>query len=121
MSPILALRSADLLALHVVWGSARYLDGEWDLMLLTVNYAGCEIDLGGVTGAKIYDRTALCWVPLGSRLETAIRMKVLGVEVPVIAKDALIDYKSRLGRDVDLMDVAAIIRSEDTSSVRRRD
>lgn len=27
---------ADLLTDHVVWGPARYLDGEWDLMLLTV-------------------------------------------------------------------------------------
>ena len=106
---------ADLLADHVVWGPARYLDQEWDLMLLTVNYAGCDIDLGGALGAKVFDRAASSWVPLGIRLESAVRLKVLGVEVPVITKDALIAYKSRLDRDVDRMDVAAMKGSGYTS------
>lgn len=40
----------------------------------------------------MYDRAADAWVPLGSRVETAVRRKVFGVEVPVITRDALIDY-----------------------------
>ena len=77
-------------------------------MLLTVNYAGCDIDLGGAYGARVFDRAAQSWVPVVADLGTAVRLKVFGVEVPVIAKDALIAYKRRLDRDVDRMDVAAM-------------
>ena len=99
---------AELLAGHVVFGPARYRDGEWDLMLLTVNFAGYDIDLGGVTGAKVLDRAAQTWVPMAADLESAVRLRLFGVEVPVIAKEALIAYKRRLDREVDRMDVAAM-------------
>jgi len=99
---------AELLAGHVVSGPARYRDGEWDIMLLTVNYAGCDIDLGGAPGAKVFDRSTRSWVPLATDLESAVRLKVFGVEVPVIARDALIAYKRRLDRDVDRMDITAM-------------
>ena len=99
---------ADLLAGHVVSGPARYRDGEWDIMLLTVNYAGCDIDLGGASGARVFDRAARTWAPVVADLGTAVRLKVYGVEVPVIARDALIAYKRRLDRDVDRLDIAAM-------------
>ncbi len=102
--PMLAV----LLAGHVVFGPARFRDQEWDIMLLTVNYAGCDIDLGGAYGARVFDRAAQSWVPVVADLGTAVRLKVFGIEVPVIAKDALISYKRRLDRDVDRMDVAAM-------------
>lgn len=107
---------AELLAGHVVSGPARYRDGEWDIMLLTVNYAGCEIDLGGVPGAKVFDRSARSWVPLATDMASAVRLKVFGLEVPVIARDALIAYKRRLDRDVDRMDIAAMESSPSTAS-----
>lgn len=107
---------AELLAGRVVSGPARYRDGEWDIMLLTVNYAGCEIDLGGVPGAKVFDRSARSWVPLATDLESAVRLKVFGVEVPVIARDALIAYKRRLDRDVDRMDITAMESSPSDAS-----
>ena len=99
---------AKLLAGHVVSGPARYRDGEWDIMLLTVNNSGCDIDLGGAFGARVFDRAARSWVPVVADFGTAVRLMVFGVEVPVIAKNALIAYKRRLDRDVDRMDVAAM-------------
>jgi hypothetical protein len=107
---------AGLLAGHVLSGPARYRDGEWDIMLLTVQYAGCEIDLGGVPGAKVFDRAARSWVPLVTDLESAVPLKVFGVEVPVIAKHALIAYKRRLDRDVDRMDITAMESTPSTAS-----
>lgn len=99
---------AELLADQVVFGPARYRDREWDIMLLTANYAGCDIDLGGASGAKVFDRVARKWLPLGADLETAVRVKLFGVEVPVIAKEALIAYKRRIDREVDRMDITAM-------------
>lgn len=99
---------AELVAGYVVSGPARYRDGEWDILLLTVYYAGCEIDLGGASGAQVFDRAAHTWVPLAAELERAVRLKVLGVEAPVIRKEALIAYKRRLDRDVDRIDVTAM-------------
>lgn len=106
---------AELLAGQVAFGPARYRDGEWDLMLLTVNFAGCDIDLGGAFGAKVFDRAAQTWVPLAADLEAAVPLKLFGVEVPVIAKEALIVYKRRLDRDVDRMDVAAMEATPSTA------
>lgn len=99
---------AKLLADHVVFGPARYRDSEWDITLLTVNYAGCEIDLGGASEAKVFDRGTRTWLPLRVDLETAVRVKLFGVDVPVIVKEALIAYKRQIDREVDRMDITAM-------------
>jgi hypothetical protein len=99
---------AGFLASHVVFGPARVQDQEWDITLLTLSYAGWSIDLGGAYRTRVFDRAAQSWVAVRTDLETAVRLEVFGLEVPVVAKDDLVAYKRRLNREVDRIDVAAV-------------
>ena len=49
---------------HVVYGPARYKDAFWDLQLVTLDYRGFHVDLGGAYNTRIFDkvgqRCAVC-------------------------------------------------------------
>ncbi len=48
-----------VLAEHVVFGPGRFRDDDWDLTLLTLRYAGQNIDLGGAYETRFFDRQDL--------------------------------------------------------------
>lgn len=90
---------------YIVFGPARYKDKNWDLFLATLRYSGQEIDLCGSREAKIFDRNKKKWIKLPIDLSRAKRKKVFGLYVPVVSKKALLDYKKKLRRKVDLADI----------------
>lgn len=98
---------------YVIFGPARYKDDDWDLLLLTLNYKGQDIDIGGGDDDKVFDKAEGTWFPVGADLSVADTCEVLGLMVPVMSPHTLMDYKRRLSRTVDgepidLDDVAAI-------------
>lgn len=101
-------RLAAAVAPQIVFGPHRFQDAEFDLLLLTLRYAGQDIDRCGADSGKIRDRQTDAWVECPSALAGAEPREVLGIIVPVINKASLIAYKKCLARDTDLLDVAAL-------------
>lgn len=56
-------------------------------------------------GARLFDRDAGRWVEAAIDFGASRRLPVHGLSVPVMPRSQLIDYKRRLGREVDLVDL----------------
>lgn len=93
---------------HIVFGPGRYQDANWDLYLLTLNYLGQPIDISSTHRVKVFDQNQQTWVVLVPDLTQAIVTEIFGRKVPVVHRDHLIEYKSKLRRPVDLLDLQAI-------------
>jgi hypothetical protein len=89
----------------IIFGPARYLDQEFDLPLLTLQYEGQEIDLVLHGQSKIFDRPTGKWIELCIDFSDDNSFEVFGLQVPVISKADLIEYKRRLQREADLEDL----------------
>ncbi len=88
------------------FGPQQFKNETWDLMLMRLDYKGQEIDLGGAFRARVFDQISGEWVVVSSDFSTSEQKEIFGRMVPVVAKSFLIDYKTKLGRDVDLIDIA---------------
>ncbi len=93
---------------YIVFSPGRYRDEKWDLLLVTLDYYGQEIDLGGAYDTKIFDKATGEWIRFPARLDAARMMRVFGIEVPVVAPDDLIAYKRLLDGEHQRSDAAAI-------------
>lgn len=89
---------------YVVYGPDRYKDDHWDVSLMTLRYEGQEIDIAG-NGGRIFNQLNHSWEDIDSDLDDHELVEVYGKKVPVERVDALIAYKTKLSRDVDIEDV----------------
>jgi hypothetical protein len=93
---------------YLLFGPAPYQDPSWDLQLMTLLYRGQEIDLCGAHQAKIFDQARKEWVNLKADFPTSEVKELLGISLPVVCRKDLLDYKRKLDRAVDRIDIAAI-------------
>ncbi len=93
---------------YIIFGPAQYKSKLWDLFLMTLNYNGQEIDLGGAYKTKIYNMTDKVWIALSVDLSKSNHVSIYGVNLPVISRDELIAYKKILARRVDLLDLESL-------------
>lgn len=93
---------------YITHGPEHYIDSEWDLKLMTLQYEGQEIDIVGRDTIKIFDKSQKIWIPAHRDLTISENQEVYGIVVPVIPKDALIAYKKKIDREVDRLDVKAL-------------
>jgi hypothetical protein len=82
----------------VIYGPERYMDENFDLLLMTLDFGGQYIDICGIE--TMYIRGELQGVDLSTSVE------VDGMKV--VLKSDLIEYKRLLGREVDLVDISNI-------------
>jgi hypothetical protein len=94
----------------IIFGPARYKDESWDLWLMTLLYLEQEIDVCGAYEVQVYDKNVEQWVWLETNFPAAQINKVFDLEVPIVSRAALIDYKLKIKREVDLADLDAIGR-----------
>ncbi len=92
----------------IIFGPAQYKDENWDLWLITLNYQEQEIDICGAHEAQIFDKNNSEWFWLQTNFSKSDFKEIYSVKVPVVSKNELIDYKSKLRRDVDLIDIKEI-------------
>lgn len=92
---------------YVTFGPARFKDDSWDLSLMTLNFNGQEIDLGS-NEAYIFDKDSQIWTTVVDDLNLSEIHEIAGMKLPVIPKQSLIDYKSKLRRMCDLEDIDSI-------------
>ena len=93
---------------YITFGPAEYKDEKWDLKLITLNYNGQEIDIGGAFDTKIFDEQNKVWVHCPAKFETAQIHTVYGVEVPIVRPQDLIEYKKLLSGEHQKTDIAAV-------------
>lgn len=93
---------------YIVFGPARFKSDKWDLMLMTLNYQGQEIDLSGADSTNIFNEQTGEWIKLTEDLTVAPVKKVFNLDLPVIPIKSLIFYKKILAREVDLIDINQI-------------
>ena len=86
---------------YITFGPAQYLDDEWDVKLMTLNYKGQEIDMAGEDTIKLFDKKTKNWISASCDFSKSENKEVYGLTVPVIPKEALIAYKKKLMRAVD--------------------
>ncbi len=92
---------------YVTFGLDTYKDSEWELQLITLVYEGQEIDLAG-NPVKIFNSLEKQWELVSPDFNSPNMMEVFGKQVPVITKENLIRFKSKLRREVDLQDLKAL-------------
>jgi len=95
----------------IIFGPGRYKDKNWDIFLITLRYQRQDIDLCGFGTAKIFDKRKRKWVRYPIDFSKTAMKRVFGLKVPVISKKNLIEYKSRLQRRIDKIDIAIIKNS----------
>lgn len=81
---------------YIVFGPAQYKDKVWDLKLMTLNYEGQEIDIGGAYDVKIMDEKTGERHKYKADLTAGNLIDVFGVKVRVAPKEDLVRYKSWL-------------------------
>ena len=89
---------------YIKFGPERYKDGHWDLELLTLEYQGQEIDIA-CAEANIFNQEKKQWEKKITDLQDAKMAEVYGKVVPIEKMNALINYKIKLGREVDIEDL----------------
>lgn len=94
---------------YIIFGPEKFNDEHWNIFLMTLDYHGQKIDLGGAYQTKIFNQQTEQWEELISDLSRAKLSKVLGIEVPVISLKELIAYKTKIAREVDIADVQEIM------------
>lgn len=96
---------AESVAEHVTWGPGHVRQGGWDIVFLKLEVEGQTVELGGADQVRIYDSTAGRWHDERIDFGTSERREVLGIVVPVMPRDRLVEYKRRLDREVDRQDL----------------
>lgn len=91
----------------VIYGPAQYKDQKWDLYLMTLNYAGQEIDIGS-GDVKISTKDHKEWTSFDTDFSKAVKKEFLGLEVSVIPKEDLIAYKKLLDGGHQQVDIQSI-------------
>ena len=101
-------------AAFITFGPKNFKNEKWDVLLMTLNYKGQEIDLSGAYHTKIFNENTQSWHQLTEDLSQAVLKEVFDLQLPVIPCDKLLAYKKMLARKVDLIDIRELkIKSHD--------
>ncbi len=96
---------------YIVYGPKHYIDRNDDLLLMTLRYRDQMIDIYGNDNTKLYDLKNRKWVPYRLNLKKGTVKNVYGINVPIISKKKLIEYKKLLMRKVDIEDIRRLEKS----------
>lgn len=94
---------------YITFGPEMHTDESWKVKLMTLNYEGQDIDLGGAYETQIFDPSKGEWLPSPANLANVSTVQVADLELPVVNREDLIRYKSLLNREVDVQDIRALL------------
>lgn len=92
----------------VVRHPEQHVDEHWDIRFMKLEHAGWSVEVGGADSARIRDARVGSWRPAAIDFEASETHSVAGVEIPVMPRHQLVDYKRALGRAVDARDLREI-------------
>ncbi len=93
---------------YITFGPEQYKDERWDLLLMTLNHDGQDIDLSGGDTLKICDARTGKWMNNATNFSNTEEKEIFGLKVPVISKKDLVDYKSMLVGEHQQVDIQAV-------------
>lgn len=93
---------------YITYDLRHYLDEKWDCIGMTIKYEGQEIDFVGSQGKKIFDGINNKWIKFENDFSDSVYKEIYGLSIPLMPKKRLIEYKSILKRDVDLLDLEGL-------------
>lgn len=94
---------------YTYWGPQHQKDDVWDITYLKAKYADQKIEIGDSSGAGIFNKQSNQWVLQGIDYNISERKRIHGRLADVMPKQQLIDYKTLLGREVDLQDIEQML------------
>ena len=94
---------------YIIFGPSHFKDKKWDLMLMTLNHNGQEIDLSGGDTLKIRHPETGEWRKSPTNFLDFEKREIFGVTVPVITKMDLVEYKSMLDGNHQKVDIEAVL------------
>ncbi len=92
---------------YVIFDLQHINDGKWDMDLMTLNYHGQEIDIGGAYKIKVSNKDRTAWIPIPVDFSRVKKIDIEGIEVNIINPEDLIGYKKYLDGDHQLVDIKA--------------
>ncbi len=92
-----------------VWGPEHFRDENWDLTFAKLEKNGVQIEVAEAEGARFYSPSAGRWLDQNIAFHDSDRRVILGVEMEVMPKDQLVEYKRALNRPVDRLDLSEIL------------
>lgn len=90
---------------YVVEAPEKTLSNLWKGRYMELDYKGIAIEIGEAKNTKFFNIKSKKWEKFPDELSSSKNKKVLGVTIPITSKKNLIEYKSKLGRDVDIIDL----------------
>lgn len=102
---------------QVTFGPERYRDERWSLVYMKMRYNELLVEVADAESASFFDRKAQEWVNAEVDFSASVRKELYGVEVPIMPKKKLIEYKRRLDREVDRQDVREILEADERTAV----
>jgi hypothetical protein len=81
---------------YIIFGPGRYRNERWDLLLMTLNHEGQEIDISGGDTLHICDARTNKWEFSPTDFSDIEHRTLFDSTVPVISRGDLIAYKSML-------------------------
>ena len=93
---------------HVFKAAAHRQEEGWDITYVQFKYAGIKVEVGSADASRIFDARNGTWMPLKLDFSRFATVRLLGLELPLMLADDLVEYKSALSREVDLEDILAI-------------
>lgn len=94
---------------YITLGPKRYIDSNWDLELLTLKYKGQEIDIGDID-SKLFNKLMNKWESSNSGNNKYKEALIFNRKVKIENIEELIEYKSKLLRKCDIMDLKYLVR-----------
>lgn len=94
---------------YIIYGPDQYQDKKWDCYLMTLNYFGQEIDICGAYNTKITTKDNKTWIKLPTNLKNVNYQEYLGITLPVMPRQELVDYKRQLDGEYQLVDINSIV------------
>jgi len=89
---------------YIKFGPKIFKDDNWDLYLMTLDYAGQEIDICD-SNSKIKDYMTEKWIENRVDFSRVVIQDIFGLRTPVVPIEDLIRYKKILKREVDVEDI----------------
>lgn len=80
----------------------------WNVKYVQFKYGETMIEVGSSKDIEIFDTSLKEWVELEVDFSKIEYRSVYGINIPLMAKEDLINYKKALARPVDLHDIDAL-------------
>ena len=90
---------------YLTFGPDWYRDEQWDLYMISLNYAGQNIDIGALGQMKYYDKGEDKWKEISSDMNDCRTVEYEGMNLPLVNEIKLMIYKQGLQRGVDKKDL----------------